>query len=110
MGTEDQLLRADAHFSVGNHSFKSRPHDFMDHLRHLQAKAFTCGGGHDGCGNDVLRGLLEGTRELQDFIRAFARRCLNGDEARATHGQGAGLVKKNRMCSSQSFESGASFN
>ena len=74
---------------------------------HLEIKPFTNSGRHDGCGNHVLRSLLKGTCKPQDLVRAFAGRCLNGNETRTAHRESTGLVKQDRVRARQSFKRGA---
>ena len=57
----------------------------------------------------MLRGLLQRTRKPQNLIGVLTRRRLDGDEARASDGQGARLVKQDSVGVCESVERSASF-
>ena len=53
--------------------------------------------------------LFQRAGEAEDLVGAFARRCLHGDEPRATHGEGTGLIEHHGVRARQCLQGAPAF-
>ena len=89
---------------AADHAFEARPERLFYGLRDFQSQASRPRRGDDRRGDDMMRGLLQGCRQPQHLVGAFAGCSFHGGKPRAARGQRSCLVEKHRVHARQRFE------
>src|SRR5262249_9236776 len=105
----NELVRTNLDIASANAALKTGTHRLAYVRRRFEAQALRHGGFDDSLRDNVVRCLLEGSGEAQEFVRGLSGCRLDRDQPRATDREGAGLVEHHGMRLRQRLKSATAF-